>query len=444
MTQKDKASGFSKLSKQQKIEWLAKYYLEGYNDLESFLSEYLHDDAAVQKTLDGFSENTITNFPLPYGVAPHFVINEREYTVPLVIEESSVVAALSNGAKFWKTRGGIKAKVIGTTKLGHIYFYWQGDKEKLNLFFEVKKEELEKSCDQLTANMKSRGGGIIDMSLIDMSSDEEGIFKIEIKFETCDSMGANFINSILEKVAAQWKFFIEETPNFLGDEKKVDIIMRILSNYTPECLVRAEVSCPVSELGKFPGNMNAHDFATNFQRAVRIATIDPHRATTHNKGIYNGIDAVVIATGNDFRAVEACGHTYAARDGQYRGLSSCSIERDVFTFSLEVPLSIGTVGGLTKLHPLAALSLKILGSPSAVELMKIICSVGLMQNFAALRSLVTTGIQRGHMKMHLSNILNQLQATEKEFREAVDYFKDKIVSFANVRDYIEQLRKVKA
>jgi len=443
MTQKkDKASGFSKLSKAQKIEWLNKYHLN-QDGLKELLAPFLHDDTDVQKVLDGLSENTLTNFPLPYGVAPHFIINDEEYTIPLVIEESSVVAALSNGAKFWKSRGGIKAQVISTIKLGHVYFHWKGDKEKLHLFFEVKKEELEKSCNQITANMKSRGGGILDMSLIDMTSEEEGIFKIEIRFETCDSMGANFINSVLEKVAAQWKFFIEETPNFLGDEKEVDIVMRILSNYTPECIVRAEVSCPISELGKFPNGMTAQQFATNFYRAVRIAHIDPYRATTHNKGIFNGIDAVVIATGNDFRAVEACGHTYAARDGQYRGLSSCMIENDLFHFWLDIPLSVGTVGGLTSLHPLAALSLKILNQPNASELMRITASVGLMQNFAALRSLVTTGIQRGHMKMHLSNILNQLQATEKEFRAAVDHFKDKIVSYAHVREYLEKLRGVK-
>ena len=441
---KDRGSGFSKLSKKQKIKWIEENELGNSVDLENILGAFQHPDEKVQKTLDGFSENTLCNFPMPYGVAPHFIINDQEYTVPLVIEESSVVAALSNGAKFWKSRGGIKAEVISTVKLGHVYFHWKGDKEKLKLFFEVKKEDLEKECDQFTQNMKSRGGGIRSLSLLDLTAEEEGIFKIEVKFETCDSMGANFINTVLEKIAGKWKFLIESTANFLGKEKEIEIIMRILSNYTPECLVKAEVSCAIEELGKFPGNISSHQFAQNFYRAVRIAKIDPYRATTHNKGIFNGIDAIVLATGNDFRAVEACGHTYASRDGQYRGLSSCSIKDNIFHFSLELPLAIGTVGGLTSLHPLAELTLKILKNPSAEDLMKIIASVGLMQNFAALRSLVTTGIQKGHMKMHLSNILNQLQATEKEFRAAVDHFADKIVSYSNVREFIDHLRKVKA
>jgi hydroxymethylglutaryl-CoA reductase len=188
--------------------------------------------------------------------------------------------------------------------------------------------------------------------------------------------------------------------------------------------------------------MDAHELADRFRTAVRIAEIDPYRATTHNKGIFNGIDAVILATGNDFRAIEACGHAFAARDGQYRSLSSCTIENDILRFELKIPLAIGTVGGLTALHPLAKLSLELLENPSARELMMIIACTGLAQNFAAVRSLVTTGIQAGHMKMHLTNILNHLQATDEEATRAVEHFSTQAITFSGVRDFLSKIRMV--
>ena len=215
------------------------------------------------------------------------------------------------------------------------------------------------------------------------------------------------------------------------------VIMCILSNFTPDCLVRAEVSCPISELGTMGFDLDAEALAYKFWTAIRIAEIDPYRATTHNKGIFNGIDAVVLATGNDFRAIEACGHAYAAKDGQYKSLSHCSIEDDVFRFWIDMPLAVGTVGGLTNLHPIAKKSLELLGNPTAEELMKVIAVTGLAQNFAAIRSLITTGIQSGHMKMHLVNILHQLKARDNEIENAVEHFSDKVVSFSAVRDFLE-------
>jgi len=178
-------------------------------------------------------------------------------------------------------------------------------------------------------------------------------------------------------------------------------------------------------------------------KAVRIAEIDPHRATTHNKGIFNGVDAVIIATGNDFRAVEACGHTYACRNGQYASLSHCELTDTTFKFWLDLPLAVGTVGGLTTLHPLAKLSLDLLGNPSAAELMQIVAATGLMQNYAALKSLVTTGIQHGHMKMHLSNIINHLAASPQETQKILSHFQDNKVSFTAVREYLATLRQEK-
>jgi hydroxymethylglutaryl-CoA reductase len=216
--------------------------------------------------------------------------------------------------------------------------------------------------------------------------------------------------------------------------------MAILSNYTPDCRVKAFVECEISDLNDPSLGMSAEEFAEKFARAIRISKVDVTRATTHNKGIFNGIDAVVVATGNDYRAVEACGHAYAARDGQYRGLSDVSLENGKFRFSLEIPLAIGTVGGLTSLHPLARLSLMMLGRPSASELMKIVATIGLAQNFAAVRSLITSGIQKGHMKMHLMNILNHLEASEKESEQAKKYFENEVISFKSVREFVSGLR----
>ncbi len=235
--------------------------------------------------------------------------------------------------------------------------------------------------------------------------------------------------------------FIETHPIFSLEEREVQIIMSILSNYTPQCLVRASVSCPIESLGPGYNELTAQEFANKFELAVRIAREDPYRATTHNKGIFNGVDAVVLATGNDFRAVEACGHTYASRDGQYRSLSYCTLENGVFRFWLELPLALGTVGGLTALHPIARRSLEMLGNPSAPELMEIVAAVGLAQNFAAVRSLITTGIQQGHMKMHLQNILQGLGASESEKEDATAYFADKKIAYHGVRDYLMRIRE---
>jgi len=224
-------------------------------------------------------------------------------------------------------------------------------------------------------------------------------------------------------------------------EKEVEIIMCILSNFTPDCLVHVEVSCPVEELTVDPG-VSPQEFADKFLRAIKIAKVEPYRATTHNKGIMNGIDAVVLATGNDFRAVEACAHSYACKDGQYRSLTHAEVVDGIFRFWIDVPLAVGTVGGITTLHPTVKFCHDLLGNPDAKELMMIIATAGLAQNFGAVRSLVTTGIQKGHMKMHLLNILNQLEATEEEKRLIVKKFITNVVSHKAVVDTFCELRGV--
>jgi hydroxymethylglutaryl-CoA reductase len=432
--------GFSKLSKEDKIQWITQSFLEDPEAAREELLSFWHCNDAQQKIFEGFSENTVSNYFLPFGIAPNFLIDGRVYAVPMVIEESSVVAAASAAAKYWKDRGGFKTTILGTEKIGQIHFLWNGEKQFLDDRLDSISDYLQKEAEALTRNMIKRGGGILGMEFISFEKEMKNLFQLQVKFNTCDSMGANFINSVLESFAQNFEFYLADCPELPADQRKAEIIMSILSNNTPNCRVKAEVSCPISELGNYGNGMSSRELAVRFHTAVKIAKIDPFRATTHNKGIYNGVDAVVIATGNDFRAIEAAGHSYAARDGQYRSLSDCSIEDDLFTFGLEIPLALGTVGGLTSLHPLSKRSLEILGKPSAEQLMSIIASVGLAQNFAAVRSLVTTGIQKGHMKMHLRNILNHLKASQHEIEKCFAYFEDKVVSYSDVREYLTGLR----
>ena len=434
--------GFSKLSKQRKIDWLISEYLSNDRSYEQILQQYWNNDHDLQKLHDEFSENTISNFYMPYGIAPNFLIDGKLLALPMAVEESSVVAAASKAAKFWLDKGGFKTTIINTEKLGHTHFVMNVEPHKLLHFFNFKlKKKLLEATEDITANMRKRGGGILDINLIDKTSELENYFQLKASFDTVDSMGANFINSCLEQFGKTLKEEVANEESFSQEEKNsLQIVMNILSNYTPDCIVRAEVSCKIEELNDDSGISN-EEFATKFKRAVTIAEIEPYRATTHNKGIMNGVDAVVIATGNDFRATEACAHAYAAKDGKYSSLTHCTIDNGIFRFWIDLPISVGVVGGLTNLHPLVKFSLALLGKPSAQELMSILAVSGLAQNFGALRSLTTTGIQKGHMKMHLFNILNQLGATEEEKNYFVNYFKDKTVSHHEVISEFNLLRK---
>ena len=416
-------TGFSKFTKQEKIDWIVTTFFDDPTSASNTLSQYWNSDIILQDLHDDFIENTISNFYLPYGVAPNFIINNHEYVVPMVVEESSVVAAASLVAKFWSTRGGFKATVLSTTKIGQVHFMFDGDVEVLKNYFNESKSALIAATDSITKNMRKRGGGILDIELRDKTSELENYFQLHVAFETKDSMGANFINSCLEAIAIEFK------------TDDIKIVMSILSNYVPDCVVRAEVSCPVDKLYQD----NSAMYAQKFKQAVDIANVEPHRAVTHNKGIMNGIDAVVLATGNDFRAIESGAHAYASRSGSYKSLTNCEIENGIFKFWIEIPLALGTVGGITSLHPLSKLSLKMLGNPSAKELMKIIAVAGLAQNFAALRALTTTGIQKGHMKMHLTNIIKQLGASEEDKQFLINYFEKKTVTHSAVVEAYQKL-----
>ena len=433
-------TGFSKLSKSKKIDWIVDTYFSNSSIVaKQTLEQYWNSNKKLQQLHDEFIENTISNFYLPFGVAPNFLINGDLYTIPMTIEESSVVAAASNAAKFWLDKGGFKAQVLSTTKIGQVHFNYNGDFNTLEHFFNLIKPKLIASAKPITKNMEKRGGGILDIELRDKTKDLKNYYQLHASFETLNAMGANFINSCLELFAETFKTEALNYSGFKKNNSEIDIVMSILSNYVPECLVRAEVSCPVKDLGNNNG-ISGKDFASKFIKAVAIAEIEPYRAVTHNKGIMNGVDAVVLATGNDFRAVEAGVHAYASRHGKYSSLTHASIENDIFKFWIEIPLALGTVGGLTSLHPLVKLALEMLNKPNAKELMQIVAVAGLAQNFAALRSLTTTGIQQGHMKMHLMNILNQFGANENEKVQLVDYFKSNPISHNAVVEALDNLR----
>ncbi|TRO67082.1 hydroxymethylglutaryl-CoA reductase, degradative [Christiangramia sabulilitoris] len=431
--------GFSKLDKSEKINWLAKNYLNNDDSAISVLKQYWNTNDELQKLHDEFIENTVSNFYLPLGLAPNFRINGKYYVLPMAIEESSVVAAASKAAKFWDERGGFKASVLNTKKIGQVHFLFQGEFSRLDKLITKIKPKLREAVKPITRNMEKRGGGILDINLIDKTSELDNYYQLFVNFDTRDSMGANFINSCLEKFAEVLQEEAQQNPEFTAKEKELNVIMSILSNYVPECIVRAEVSCPVEDLSENE-DMTGQEFAEKFIQAVKIAEIEPYRAVTHNKGVMNGIDAVVLATGNDFRAVEAGVHAYASRNGRYTSLTHAEIENGIFKFWMEIPLALGTVGGLTSLHPLVKLALDILQRPSANDLMKITAVAGLAQNFAALRSLTTTGIQQGHMKMHLMNILNQNQATDQEKEELVEFFTHHTITHSSVIEQLENLR----
>jgi hydroxymethylglutaryl-CoA reductase len=436
---KGRINGFSKLDKQQRRAWLLDTFL-GERSTEDFRF-FTAADRQLQEVVDHFSENTVANYVLPFGVAPNFVINGTSRTLPMVIEESSVVAAASSAAKYWSTRGGFHAEVIAGEKLGQLHFRWAGHPNRRAALLPELRNRLTAGTANLTERMEARGGGVRGLEWKHLPEVNEQCYQLLVRFGTADSMGANFINTVLEAYATELRQWSHDCPALSDDERDLEVIMAILSNHTPNCAVRAWVSCPIDRMNLKGSEVDAADFARRFRLAVDIADADPYRAVTHNKGIMNGVDAVVLATGNDFRAVEAAAHAFAAQDGRYRSLSRCRVIDDIFHFEVTLPLALGTVGGLTRLHPLADLALDLLDRPTADQLMEITAAAGLAQNFAAVRSLVTTGIQRGHMKMHLQNILSSLHASTAERQQTESHFAGRTVSHHGVRQYLHRLRE---
>jgi hydroxymethylglutaryl-CoA reductase len=426
--------GFSKLSELEKRKLVSNLCEEpAISELE--MESLIVKDIRNRELFMDLSENTVSAFHLPFGIAPNFVVNGNIYHVPMVTEESSVVAASASAARFWSERGGFVVKELKTTKLGHVYFQWFAEDKVLNEAWPALKLKLLARLKYVTANMVQRGGGITRLELSNDSHSIDHLYRLIVEFDTVNSMGANFINTCLEELAQG----LDEGLNLnVSENKDCRVVMSILSNYVEDCTVTVEVSCPIRNLQGITSGMTPLQFAQKVELAYQIAWNDVYRAATHNKGIMNGVDAVIIATGNDWRAVEAGAHTFASRSGQYRALSQCELTNDAIKISLTIPLALGTVGGITNLHPLAKKSLEILGNPTAAELMCIVASVGLASNFSAVQSLVTTGIQKGHMKLHLVNIFNALGATPKQRNLATEYFQGQKVSFAIIKQFMDE------
>jgi hydroxymethylglutaryl-CoA reductase len=420
--------GFSKYSLGEKITALK----QNITACEETWKTLSHSNYNPEKVYSKLSENTLSQFVTPYGVAPNFLINDKVYHVPIVTEESSVVAAASRAAKYWNHRGGFKAVVKGEIKEAHYYFYNEFASAGIQEFFEEHKSFLIESINISDGNMKARGGGIIGLDLI---HDKFPYYAIRLTALTCDAMGANYLNTHIESVGKIWNQILPESLR-----KNYCAVMGILSNYTPQSLVEVSCTCPLEDFVPQGLEISSDQFLKQMDHAYTIAHLFRERAVTHNKGILNGIDAVAMATGNDFRAIEACAHAYASKSGNYRSLSWLKYDQKSVSLFLEIPLAVGTVGGITHVHPLAKTSLDLLGNPQAKELMMILASVGLAQNFAAVSSLVTTGIQKGHMKMHLYNLACQNKATEDELNYLTHYFSDKVVSAHSVKIKLEEIR----
>ncbi|HWP64897.1 MAG TPA: hydroxymethylglutaryl-CoA reductase, degradative [Candidatus Limnocylindria bacterium] len=362
-------------------------------------------DALPLETADIMVENAVGTFALPFGVALNFQINGRDYVIPMTVEEPSVIAAASNAALVARAGGGFRAEADPGAMIGQIQLIRVRDPKRAVARLEAARAELLARADALTPGLCRRGAGPrdIEVRLVDTPRGETMVV-VHVLVDTGDAMGANAVNSLVETLAPRVAELGQGQP-----------CLRILSNLADRRLARSEVRVPVQALGRdgIPGE----EVAERMLYAYEFAWADPYRAATHNKGIMNGIDAVAVATGNDWRAIEAGAHAYACRDGAYRSLSRWSIEDGMLVGSLELPMGVSTVGPAAESHPRVRLALRILGVRSARELAAIMVTVGLASNMAAMRALATEGIQKGHMALHARAVSHAAGARGDEAEE---------------------------
>jgi len=405
-------AGFYKLSVEERVKVISRW-AELTEEEEQLLKAGLSLDQA-----DRMIENVVGLFPLPLGIAVNFLINGRDYLIPMAIEEPSVVAGLSYAAKLIREGGGFKAESTEPIMIAQVQVLGLEDLEEAERKIHLIKDEILAEANKRHPTIVSLGGGAKGIEFRRFPDTPVGpMLVVHLLYDTRDAMGANAVNTAAEAVAP----LIESAT---GGR----VVLRILSNLADRRLARAWCKVPWSAFeGKgIPGR----EVARGIVEAWALAAVDPYRAATHNKGIMNGIDAVAVATGNDWRALEAGAHSYAARQGRYTSLTTWSQtqEGDLEGF-IELPLAVGTVGGATRAHPLARLCLKILGVKSARELAKVMACVGLAQNLAALRALATEGIQRGHMKLHARQVAMSVGARG----ELVDIIATRLVHEGNIR-----------
>ncbi|MDU6317128.1 MAG: hydroxymethylglutaryl-CoA reductase, degradative [Streptococcus mitis] len=418
-------NGFSKKSYQERLELLQAQAL-----LSPERQESLEQDEQISVTVaDQLSENVVGTFSLPYSLVPEVLVNGQEYTVPYVTEEPSVVAAASYASKIIKRAGGFTAQVHERQMIGQVALYQVANPEQAQEKIAGKKAELLELANQAYPSIVKRGGGARDLH-VEQIKGETDFLVVYLHVDTQEAMGANMLNTMLEAL----KPVLEEL-------SQGQSLMGILSNYATDSLVTA--SCRIAFRYLSRQKDQGREIAEKIALASQFAQADPYRATTHNKGIFNGIDAILIATGNDWRAIEAGAHTFASRDGHYQGLSSwrLDLETEELVGEMTLPMPVATKGGSIGLNPRVALSHELLGNPSAKELAQIIVSIGLAQNFAALKALVSTGIQQGHMKLQAKSLALLAGASESEVAPLVErLIADKTFNLETAQRYLENLR----
>ena len=418
-------NGFSKKSYQERLELLRAQALlspEKQTSLEQ-------DEQVSLAVADQLSENVVGTFSLPYSIIPELVVNGQDYTVPYVTEEPSVVAAASYASKIIKRAGGFTAQVHQRQMIGQVALYQVADPEQAQEKIASKKAELLELANQAYPSIVKRGGGARDLH-VEQIKGETDFLVVYLHVDTQEAMGANMLNTMLEAL----KPVLEEL-------SQGQSLMGILSNYATDSLVTA--SCRIAFRYLSPQRDQGREIAEKISLASQFAQADPYRAATHNKGIFNGIDAILIATGNDWRAIEAGAHAFASRDGRYQGLSQWTLdmEREELVGEMTLPMPVATKGGSIGLNPRVALSHELLGNPSAKELAQIIVSIGLAQNFAALKALVSTGIQQGHMKLQAKSLALLAGASESEVAPLVErLIADKTFNLETAQRYLENLR----
>ncbi len=418
-------NGFSKKSYQERLELLKAQAL-----LSPEKQTSLEQDEQISVTVaDQLSENVVGTFSLPYSLVPEVLVNGQEYTVPYVTEEPSVVAAASYASKIIKRAGGFTAQVHERQMIGQVALYQVANPEQAQEKIASKKAELLELANQAYPSIVKRGGGARDLH-VEQIKGETDFLVVYLHVDTQEAMGANMLNTMLEAL----KPVLEEL-------SQGQSLMGILSNYATDSLVTA--SCCIAFRYLSRQKDQGREFAEKIALASQFAQADPYRATTHNKGIFNGIDAILIATGNDWRAIEAGAHAFASRDGRYQGLSSwrLDLETEELVGEMSLPMPVATKGGSIGLNPRVALSHELLGNPSAKELAQLIVSIGLAQNFAALKALVSTGIQQGHMKLQAKSLALLAGASESEVAPLVErLIADKTFNLETAQRYLENLR----
>ncbi|MEZ7636018.1 hydroxymethylglutaryl-CoA reductase, degradative [Streptococcus sp. 27098_8_70] len=418
-------NGFSKKSYHERLELLKAQALlspEKQTSLEQ-------DEQVSLAVADQLSENVVGTFSLPYSIIPELVVNGQGYTVPYVTEEPSVVAAASYASKIIKRAGGFTAQVHERQMIGQVALYQVAEPEKAQEKISSKKAELLELANQAYPSIVKRGGGARDLHVEQIKS-ETDFLVVYLHVDTQEAMGANMLNTMLEAL----KPVLEEL-------SQGQSLMGILSNYATDSLVTA--SCRIAFRYLSPQRDQGREIAEKIALASQFAQVDPYRAATHNKGIFNGIDAILIATGNDWRAIEAGAHAFASRDGRYQGLSQWTLdmEREELVGEMTLPMPVATKGGSIGLNPRVALSHELLGNPSAKELAQIIVSIGLAQNFAALKALVSTGIQQGHMKLQAKSLALLAGASESEVAPLVErLIADKTFNLETAQQYLKVWR----